>query len=254
MGSPHIHVTQADGVQRIVIDRPHKKNALTGEMYAALAEAFAMGEATKAVRVHFITGTQDCFTAGNDMASFLNPQAGMMEVLRVIEALRTLEKPLVVAVNGVAVGIGVTLLLHADLIYASDSATFKTPFVELGVVPEAGSSLLMPRFMGHAQAARMLLLGEVFTAQQALDSGLISAVIPHAQVADVALQKAQTLARRPPNALRQARMLMRRVSADALKAHIEVETQIFAQCLSSPELQEAVMAFLQKREPDFSAF
>lgn len=252
MSSDFIHVSQEARVQRIVIDRPRKRNALTGDMYAEIADAFASGEADPSVRVHYITGVGDVFTAGNDMASFIDPKAGLTKVLRVIEGLRTLRKPLVVAVNGTAVGIGVTMLLHADLVYAARSATFKTPFVELGVVPEAGSSVLMPLAMGYPRAARMLLLGEVFDTALAYESGLIGQIVDDEQLAQVAFAGATTLATRPPAAVKAAKSLMRRVGRDALKEQIDVETKVFSERLASPELIEAVTAFLQKRPPVFA--
>ena len=177
MSTEHIQITRADHVQRIVICRPRKLNSLTADMYQAMTDALVAGEADDSVRVHLITGEGKAFTAGNDVGSFLNPAEGMPIILRFLETLRTLQKPLVASVNGIAVGIGVTLLLHADLVYAADTATFRTPFVDLGLVPEAGSSLLMPAAMGYPRAARMLLLGEVFDAQQAYESQLVGEVV-----------------------------------------------------------------------------
>lgn len=254
MSTEHVQITRADRVQQIVLRRPRKKNALTGEMYRVIADALSSGEADGAVRVHYITGTDGAFTAGNDVASFLNPADGLQEVLRVIELLRTLEKPLVAAVNGVAVGIGVTLLLHADLVYAADSATFRTPFVDLGLVPEAGSSLLMPAAMGYPRAARMLLLGEVFDAQQAYESQLVGEVVPAEALQQKAMAAARRLASRAPSALRSAKALMRGAHADLLEARMALEVQSFQHHLRSPELAEAVSAFLEKRAPDFSSF
>jgi enoyl-CoA hydratase/carnithine racemase len=250
MSREHVQITRADRVLRIVIDRPRKKNALTGEMYAAIADALLAAEADGELRVHYITATGSVFTAGNDMASFLHPEDGLTDVLRLLEVLRTLEKPLVVAVNGLAVGIGVTMLLHADLVYAAATATFRTPFVDLGVVPEAGSSLLMPAAMGYPRAARMLLLGETFDAQQAYDSLLISEVVPAVH----ATARAAALARRAPAAVRATKALMRRASTALVKEQMDTEARIFRERLSSPELIETVTAFLEKRPPDFSSF
>ena len=254
MSSDNIWIDCVDRVQRIVIDRPRKKNALTGEMYAAMADALVDGERDPRVRVHLITGVGFVFTAGNDMASFLNPQDGMQEVLRLLSILRILRKPLVVAVNGTAVGIGVTMLLHADLVYAARSATFRTPFVDLGVVPEAGSSLLMPAAMGYPRAARMLLLGETFSAQQAYDSQLVGEIIDDDQLDGHAQAKAVALAEKAPAAVRAAKALMRRAHTELIKETMDAEAEIFMARLSSPELIEAANAFLQKRDPDFSQF
>jgi enoyl-CoA hydratase/carnithine racemase len=254
MSREHVQITRADRVLRIVIDRPRKKNALTGEMYAAIADALLAAEADGELRVHYITATGSVFTAGNDMASFLHPEDGLTDVLRLLEVLRTLEKPLVVAVNGLAVGIGVTMLLHADLVYAADTATFRTPFVDLGVVPEAGSSLLMPAAMGYPRAARMLLLGETFDAQQAYDSLLISEVVPAVDLDAHATARAAALARRAPAAVRATKALMRRASTALVKEQMDTEARIFRERLSSPELIETVTAFLEKRPPDFSSF
>lgn len=252
--SQYIQIARVERVQRITIQRPEKKNALTGEMYAAMADAIAAAEADSDVRAHYVTGTGTVFTAGNDLAAFLNPQDGLHEVLRFLEAIRTAEKPLVVAVNGVAVGVGVTMLLHADLVVASACATFRTPFVDLGLVPEAGSSLLMPARMGYAKAARMLMLGETFDAEQAYHSGLVGQVTSRDELEDYAFGCAVRLATRAPAALRATKQLMRRAEAGLIKETMDTEAAIFAERLSSPELVEAVQAFLQKRTPDFSAF
>ena len=248
----HIHVETNDRVQRIVIDRLHKKNALTPAMYTAIADALEAAEASDSVRVHYITGAGTVFTAGNDMATFLNPGEFMAPVVRFLTAIRDAKKPLVIAVNGTAIGVGVTMLLHADLVYAAASARLRTPFVDLGLVPEAGSSLLMPLTMGHTRAAEMLLLGETLSAQRACESLLVNAVLDDDDLQAHAMAKATALARRAPAAMRASKALMRRANHTGLAETMDEEYRVFAERLASPELAEAVAAFLEKRAPEFS--
>jgi enoyl-CoA hydratase/carnithine racemase len=250
--SEHIHVEIIDRVQRIVIDRPRKKNALTPAMYTAIADALASGEASDGVRVHYITGAGTTFTAGNDMATFLNPSAFMAPVVRFLTAIRDASKPLVIAVNGAAIGVGVTMLLHADLVYAATSARLRTPFVDLGLVPEAGSSLLMPTTMGHTRAAELLLLGETLSAQRACESLLVNEVLDDDALETHAMRQAVRLANRAPAAMRASKALMRRANATALRETMDEEYRVFAERLASPELAEAVTAFLEKRAPEFA--
>jgi len=251
--SENIRVDIIGGVQRIVIDRPKKKNAMTPEMYTAVSEAMESAEASDTVRVHYITGTHTSFTAGNDMATFLNPQAFMGPVVRFLTNIRDAQKPLVVAVNGLAIGVGVTMLLHADLVYAAAAARFRTPFVDLGLVPEAGSSLLMPATMGHTRAAELLLLGETLTAERAAQGLLVNEVLADNDALQAhAMGKARALAQRAPAAMRASKALMRRASKALLEETMNEEYQVFGARLSSPELQEAVTAFLEKRPPDFT--
>ena len=252
--SANIHIQTVDRVQHIVIDRQNKKNALTPAMYTAIADALAAGEASPAVRVHYITGAGRVFTAGNDMATFLDPQTFMAPVMRFLTGIRDATKPLVIAVNGAAIGVGVTMLLHADLVYAARSAIFRTPFVDLGLVPEAGSSLLMPATMGHTRAAELLLLGETLTAARAAEGLLVNAVLEDDALQDYATQKAVALAQRAPTAMQASKALMRRGNRTALEQTMAEEYRVFADRLASPELQEAVSAFLEKRAADFSQF
>ncbi|MEL6341789.1 MAG: enoyl-CoA hydratase-related protein [Myxococcota bacterium] len=250
--SEHIQTEIVERVSRSVISRPDKKNALTGAMYGALTAALAAGEANADVRVHYITGVPGIFTAGNDMASFLDPTGGFQKVLGFLDAIQKAEKPLIVAVTGIAVGVGVTMLLHADLVYAARSATFRTPFVDLGVVPEAGSSLLMPQIMGYPRAARMLLLGERFSAQEAFQSGLISQIFEDDALETEAFQRAIRLSQRAPEAVRLSKSLMKRHHKDLVEQTMKTESALFFERLKSPELREAVSAFLEKRPADFS--
>ncbi|MCC6145662.1 MAG: enoyl-CoA hydratase/isomerase family protein, partial [Candidatus Hydrogenedentes bacterium] len=187
MGNEHILVEQQEQVLRITINRPEKKNALSVAMYVALVEALQQAEADKSVRVALITGAGDAFTSGNDVMDFMNnpPASEDSPVSQFLKAIATATKPLVAAVNGTAVGVGTTLLLHCDLVYASSRARFRMPFVNLGLCPEAGSSLLLPRLMGHVRAAQYLLLGEEFDADTACELHLVNEIAPHEELAEV---------------------------------------------------------------------
>jgi enoyl-CoA hydratase/carnithine racemase len=254
--SPAIKTELADGVFRIEIARPEKKNALTAEMYRALADALARAEDDPAVRVILISGAGGNFTAGNDLADFLDhpPMEEDAPVFRFLNAFANLEKPFVAAVEGVAVGVGTTILLHCDLVYAGASARFALPFANLGLTPEAASSLLLPLSAGHARAAEMLMLGEVFSAQTALDTGIANAVLPDGQVLAHALERCRKLIMQPAASLRLTKQLMKRAQQALIRETMSVEAEIFRQRLASPEAKEAFAAFFDKRKPDFSKF
>lgn len=245
----------SDGILQLTINRPDKKNALTQAMYGALADGLDRANSDAAVRVLHITGAGEAFTAGNDIADFSGQSGGHEEppVFRFIKGLPQLEVPLVAAVNGLAIGVGVTLLLHCDFVYASDGAVFKTPFVDLALVPEAASSQLMPAQMGHLAAARMLLLGETLDAPAAQACGLVTEVLPTAGLLEKSLATAARLAQKPPAALRASKALMRQRTEPVLE-RMEREFEAFGAALSSPEAAEAMAAFFEKREPDFSQF
>ncbi len=246
-------VFRAGGVLEARLDRAAKKNALTFAMYAALTEALQQAQADASVRAALITANGETFCAGNDIAEFLNPRPdfGAAPPSRFIEALATFEKPLVAAVQGPAIGIGATMLLHCDLVYAAPTARLRMPFVSLGLVPEAGSSLLLPRRVGDAVAAEMLLLGAWIDAERARDLRLVNAIVPTVELGSFARQRAEELAACPPGALRATRALIRG-DATLLRARIQSEAAAFAQCLTSPEAREAFTAFLERRPPDFS--
>ncbi len=257
--TPHIQLERDGRVQLIRIHRPEKRNALTQSMYQALAQALTTTAQDDEVRVALLTGTPEAFTAGNDLGDFLahplDPQLGAPEespVVRFLHALLHFPKPLVAAVNGVAVGIGTTMLLHCDLVYAGESARFHLPFVDLGLVPEAGSSYLLPTTLGQRRAAELLLLAEPFGPAQAQELGLVNQVLPPAQVEPVARERAHALARKAPMALRLTKQLMRRAVMDALEEAMAVEIYHFAAQLQGPEAAEALQAFFEKRRPDFS--
>lgn len=245
----------ADGILTIRLNRPNKKNAITVAMYAAMADALSRAAEDKAARVVVVTGTADAFTSGNDVADFLQrpPSDGESPVHRFLRAISTAPKPLVASVNGLAVGVGVTMLLHCDLVYAAAEATFALPFVNLGLVPEAASSLLLPRLAGHQRAAELLFFGERFDARTAHEVGLVNAIFPGAELAAAVRERALALAAKPPASLRLTKALMKGPSTTVSERMAE-EGAHFAQQLKSPEAREAMEAFLQRRTPDFSRF
>lgn len=254
--SEHINVTLDDRVLRIQFNRPEKKNAITRDMYTTMADAIFQANDDTAVRVILLEGSPGAFTAGNDLADFMNAPntGGESPVGRFLEAGATTPKPLVASVTGIAVGIGTTLLLHCDLAYASESATFIMPFVNLGLVPEFGSSLLLPQLVGQRRAAELLMLGQPFDATTAKDLGLINQIFPDDVASEEAFYKAQALAQQPPAALRQTKQLMKQPIAEAVANQMATEGGHFASMLTGGEAMEAFQAFMQKRKPDFSNF
>jgi enoyl-CoA hydratase/carnithine racemase len=244
-------------VLRITIDRPEKKNALTTAMYTALADAVEAGESNPDVRVMLLHGNGDSFTAGNDLKDFVaTPWKGtdVPPVLRFIGAVASAKKPVVAAVHGMAVGIGVTILLHCDLVYAADNAQLMMPFINLGIVPEAGSTVLLPALVGHQRAAELLMLGAPITAQRAYELGLVNAVLAPEALLATALEAAQKLAEKPAGALRATKALLRKAGQAELDRAIREEVQILGERLGSPEAREALAAFLEKRKPNFAQF
>jgi enoyl-CoA hydratase/carnithine racemase len=237
-------------------DRIDKKNAITAEMYAMLGSALAAAEADPQVRAVLLHGTAECFTAGNDVADFLNaPRTpGSSPARALFDVLPRMRKPVVAAVGGPAIGIGTTLLLHCDLVYAAPNARFQLPFVPLGIVPEFGSTFLLPLLAGYQRAARLLLLGQPFTAQEACEAGIVTEVVAQEKLLEHSFQIATALAALPPESIRLTKRLMKARHAEALAATIDEETRIFTERLASPEAKEAMSAFLQKRKPDFSRF
>lgn len=254
--SEPIRLGLADGVFHIEMARPEKKNALTAAMYQTMADALASADADAAVRVILISGAGGNFTAGNDLADFLAapPMDESAPVFRFIKGFANLQKPFVAAVEGVAIGVGTTMLLHCDLVYAGSGARFALPFANLGLTPEAASSLLLPLRAGHAKAAEMLMLGEAFQAQTALDVGIVNAVLPDGQVLDHALERCRKLTTQPAASLRLTKQLMKRAQDALIRETMNVEADVFRQRLVSPEAKEAFAAFFEKRKPDFSSF
>ncbi|WP_135466877.1 enoyl-CoA hydratase [Crenalkalicoccus roseus] len=246
--SEHIRVSTADGVCRIEMHRPEKKNALTRAMYDAMADALEGAARDEAVRCVLFAGAGDAFTAGNDINDFRNrPQdGGVKPASRVYSALVRYEKPVVAAVGGLAIGIGTTMLLHCDIVIAAEEARFRTPFVDLGVVPELGSSLLLPRLCGRHRAAELLLLGDFFDARRAAEIGLVNRVVPRAELEATAMEVARRLADKPPAALRLTKSLLCRDQEEIL-ARIEEEGALFAQRLLSPETQAILAGVLKPK-------
>lgn len=248
--SEHIAVIEQAGVLEIHIDRPDKKNALTAAMYRAMTAALADASARADIGAVLFAGRGDAFCAGNDLKDFLAGPEGGAAAFAFIRAIAAFDKPLVAAVQGLAVGVGTTMLFHCDLIYAAPDARFVMPFVNLGIVPEAGSSLLAPALMGHAKAAAMLMLGEPMDAEGADRVGLVTAIVPADQLLDHARARAAALMAKPPQALAVTRRLMKGDPA-MLTARIDEEARLFRESLTSPEAQEAFTAFFEKRAPVF---
>jgi enoyl-CoA hydratase/carnithine racemase len=243
-------------VARIRFDRIEKKNAITVEMYPMLGNALAAADADPQVRAILLHGTAECFTAGNDVGDFLRVERkpGTSPAQALFKVLPHMKKPVVAAVGGPAVGIGTTLLLHCDLVYAAPNARFQLPFVPLGIVPEFGSTFLLPLIAGYQRAAELLLLGQPFTAEKAHQAGIVTAVVPQENLLAEAEKAATALANLPPESIRLTKRLMKARYGETLGAVIDEETRIFTERLSSPEAKEALSAFLEKRKPDFSRF
>ena len=243
-----------DRVAQIRFDRVDKKNAITVEMYAQLGAAFSAAEKDPQIRSVLLHGTAECFTAGNDVADFLKSSRNPPPARALFDTLPHMTKPVVAAVGGPAVGIGTTMLLHCDLVYAAPNARFQLPFVPLGIVPEFGSTYLLPALAGYQRAAKLLLLGQPFTAQEAYEVGIVTEVVAQEKLLDQASQVATALAALPPESIRLTKRLMKTRHAQTLAETIDEETRIFSERLSSPEAKEALSAFLEKRKPDFSRF
>ena len=254
--SDHILATTEGRVRTVVINRPEKKNALTIAMYERMAGELGRAAEDPAIRVVVLTGTDGVFTAGNDLADF--QKAGDDEdaafVNPFLAALPLFPKPLVAAVDGLAVGIGTTMLLHCDLVYASSEARFVMPFAPLGLTPEAGSSLLLPRVAGLQRATELLLLGEPFDAERAREVGIVNEVVPAEGLRQRVAERAAAIAALPPAAVRQTKALIRHDLIDRLQEVMDREGAVFMERLASPEAAEAFAAFFEKRPPDFSDF
>jgi enoyl-CoA hydratase/carnithine racemase len=251
----HIVVSVENRILTVRLDRLEKKNALTRGMYLGMIEALKQADADPNVRVVLITGTEACFTAGNDLVDFANAKPGETSpAILYLQTLAAAQKPVIAAVGGVAVGIGTTMLLHCDLVYASSDARFQLPFVNLGLCPEAGSSTLLPALMGHRKAAELLYFGEPFTAGTAHELGIVNTVLASNELLTMAKEKARQLAEKPPAALRITKALLKRGSANAIAEAMANETEQFAALLQGPEAKEAMMAFMQRRKADFSQF
>jgi len=250
-----IEIKVEGGVQVIRFLRADKKNALTGPMYDAMSEALDASEKNDAIAAHVFIGSGGVYTAGNDINDFVRrARDGSQDVApsqMFIQRLPKVGKPMIAAVDGLAVGIGVTMLLHCDLVYASPAASFRTPFVDLGLIQEAGSSVLGPARLGYARAFELFVLGEAWTAARAAEAGLVNAVVPAGELEAKAMAAAKRLAAKPRAALLAARRLLKADPA-AISATIANEVAVYRELMRSPEAKEAFTAFLEKRPPDFA--
>ncbi len=245
-----------DGVLRLTLDRADKKNALDQGMYRGLAAALTRAGDDPAVRVAIIDGAGDVFCAGNDIADF---QSGALKGLDgpigdFLWAISTFPKPLIGAVHGAAVGIGVTMLLHCDLVYAAAGTKFVLPFVNLALVPEAASTVLLPGLMGHQRAAELLFFGDRFTAEHAERVGIVNAVVPSDALADHVDERARALADKPLRSLVTTKNLLKKRDWDAVHRAMKSEAEFFVAGLGAPEAREAFAAFFERRAPDFRQF
>jgi enoyl-CoA hydratase/carnithine racemase len=250
-----INTERSNGVLRVEINRPDKKNALTAAMYATLADLFNEADKDEETRAVLWHGAGDTFSAGNDMVDFLKnpPGPGNFPQGRLMDAFIAFEKPIVAAVQGAAIGGGTTMLTHCDFVYAGESAKFQVPFINLGLVPEFGSSYSVPARMGHVRAAELFLLGEPFTAARAAELGLVTRVVPDRDLLATATKTAQKLAAKPVGALREIKRLIKQASIGQIReAALKIEPPVFFERLRSAEAKEAFSAFLEKRPPNFN--
>ena len=252
--SEHVRIDRNRGVLAITLARPERRNAITVDMYAALAEAFESAADDRSIRVISIAGEGQDFAAGNDLADFLGAaeRSGEIPVWRFLRALAGCQIPVVAAVHGNCVGIGTTMLLHCDLVIAEEGARFSLPFVDLGLVPEAASSLLMPRLAGRRMAARYLLLCEPFGVDEAEALGLISHRVAQGALAGALASILEMLLAKPGEALRETQRLLRDGQSAEILERMALESRKFTQRLASAEVKEAITAFFEKRKPDFS--
>jgi len=253
---PQILAQLDSRVLTLSFNRPERKNALTLAMYGALADLIKTADEDNEVRVLVLTGTDEFFTSGNDLMDFMNePEIhDNHPVVRFMEALRHCSKPVVAVVRGYAVGIGTTLLLHCDLVYAADDARLQLPFVNLGLCPEYASSYLVPRLVGQQKAAELFLLGEPFSGADAAALGLVTKAVPWDELTEYSRAKISRLALQPPGAVRRTKALLRAATNAPVEACLRAEFSGFAAGLVSDECKESVTAFFEKRAPDFSRF
>ncbi len=249
-----IRANVQDGIACIELARPERKNAITAEMYAQMADALAAAAHDASVCAVVLHGAPSVFSAGNDIQDFLErpPSSETSATVRFMNALASHEKPVIAAVNGAAVGIGSTLLLHCDLVYSADDAMFSMPFVNLGLCPEFASSLLLPLAAGYHKAAEKLLFGEPISAEEALEMGLVNRLVPPGQVLEVAMHQARRFRALPPVAVRETKRLLKAGWRNAVHNAMTTELETFRRLLDSPEAKEALSAFLERRKPDFS--
>ncbi|KFI06326.1 enoyl-CoA hydratase [Massilia sp. BSC265] len=254
-------INKANGLLTIEFNRLERKNAITAAMYQMMADALLDAEQDTAIRAILIAGKPEIFTAGNDLDDFMKNSAPVpgvpseaRPVFQFMRALHGSTKPVIAAVAGAAIGIGTTMLMHCDLVYCADNAKFSVPFTQLGLCPEFGSSLLLPQLAGYPRAAEKLLLGEAFGAQEAFEMGLVTRVLPAAELRTFAEQQAAKLVALPAASIRTTKALMKRPRLEGIEAAIAAENERFAAMLLAPEAKEAFTAFFEKRKPDFSKF
>lgn len=254
--SQYIDIVVEDRILKIKINRADKKNALDLSMYQALTDAIKQADADNNIRVSMLTGVDDSFCSGNDIKDFLKnpPTDDSSPVLQFVRAMINAEKPIVAAVNGIAIGIGVTMLLHCDLVYASEDARFQMPFVNIGLCPEAGSTYILPLLMGHQKASELLLLGKRFDVDTAIGVGIVNSKVAVAELASVALQAASQIAASPPLATKTTKRLLRAAMHEQILQASQRENDSFMPMLHGEEAKEALTAFMEKRKPDFSRF
>jgi enoyl-CoA hydratase/carnithine racemase len=249
-----IEVATNAGVLSIGFNRPEKRNALTAAMYSAMADGLVRADTDDTIRAVLFHGSEAVFTAGNDLDDFLQrpPSGEDAPVFRFLMAVANARKPLVAAVNGPAVGLGTTLLLHCDLVFAADNARFSLPFTQLGLVPEFASSYLLPLVAGYQRAAELLLLGEPFDAKTAREAGFVTRVLPAAETLPAAQAAAERLAQLPRRSIEVTRALLKSGHRDAIERQLRTEGAHFRAMLGEPAAREALTAFMEKRKPDFT--
>src|SRR5579864_2082133 len=248
-------VTERSGsILRVMLNRPAKKNAMTSSMYLMLADLLNKALQDDGIRVVLWHGAGDSFCAGNDVEDFLKtpPGPGDSPQAQLMKAFINFDKPLVAAVHGSAIGGGTTMLTHCDFVYAGENAKFQMPFINLGLVPEFGSSCSLPAWLGHLRASELLLLGLPFGAARAAELGLVTRVVPDQELLATATDTAQRLAAKPAGALRACKGLLKRSAREQMEQAMRVENEAYAILLRSPDAREALTAFLQKRKPDFT--
>ncbi|MDY7509338.1 enoyl-CoA hydratase [Ralstonia sp. 22086] len=251
-----IRTETADGVLTLTFDRLDRKNAITAAMYQTLADALVAAETDPAIRVIVLAGHESVFTAGNDLEDFMKnpPKDESAPVHQFLKAISRATKPLIASVSGAAVGVGTTMLLHCDLVYASETAKLSMPFAQLGLCPEAASSLLLPQLAGYHRAADKLLFGEPFDATEARELGLVNRVLPAGELDAFVRTQARKLTLLPPASLRATKRLMKEGATPQIAERMSVEGKQFGEMLRAPEAREAFTAFFEKRRPDFSKF
>ena len=253
-----ILTSKQNGILVIEFNRPEKKNSITAAMYQVMADALKDAQSDIKVRVILFSGKPEIFTAGNDLEDFMNSSSQVeladRPVAQFLLQLSQATKPVVAAVAGAAIGIGTTMLLHCDLVYAADNAKFSMPFAKLGLCPEFASSILLPQLVGYQRAAEKLFLGESFSAREAFEMGLVTKVLPPDELMTFAMAQAAKLVSLPASSLRTTKSLMKSGQTDAIMAKMWEESKHFGAMLLAPEAKEAFNAFFEKRKPDYTKF